>query len=234
MTASHDEAARAEDRRRAEDGADVMRVGHLVENDEGPAVGGLRQILPVWLGEGLGFESGALMDSVGAEQLVEVAGADPLNGGGDITNGFLDAALSVFGQEQPMNAALRVPKGSFDRMKSEQPDRAIPILGVVAALEAPGFAVGPGICPLWASTARALLVAPRLVETRFLQGLPRLPGNSIRCPAEEQGPPATLPLFRLTGKALMKITHAKALPHLAGRFHFWAVLRSPGERCPSG
>ena len=37
VAARHDEAGRAEHRRRAQDGADVVRVGHLVEHDDGPA-----------------------------------------------------------------------------------------------------------------------------------------------------------------------------------------------------
>jgi hypothetical protein len=30
----------------------------------------------------------------------------------------------------------------------------------------------------------------------------------------------------------MKITHAKALPHLAGRFHFWAASCGPAGEVP--
>jgi hypothetical protein len=79
-------------------------------------------------------------------------------------------------------------------MQPKQPDQAI----LVAMVKPTRFAAGAAMCGVWGAAAWALPVAPRLAETRFLQGLPRLRGISISCAGQCLRLAATLPLFRLT------------------------------------
>ena len=108
MPARHDEAGRAEHRRRAQDGADVVRVGHLVEQDDGPAAAHLREVGERGLRQGLGLDQGALVHGVGAEPAVEVPGQHPLVGQLPRRQRCLQPAFGIVGEIQPEDVALRV------------------------------------------------------------------------------------------------------------------------------
>ena len=81
VAARHHETAGSEHGARAQDGADVVRVGHLIEHHERPAgIRGRRDFVQARLGQRLGLEQHALVHGVGAEQAVEVARTDALRG----------------------------------------------------------------------------------------------------------------------------------------------------------
>ena len=75
VPARHDHARRAEHRRRAQDGTDIVRVGHLVEHHDRPAGGTVGQLAQVGLRQRLGLEQRTLVHGVGAEAPVEVRGS---------------------------------------------------------------------------------------------------------------------------------------------------------------
>lgn len=66
MPARHDEAARAENRRRSQNRADVMRVGHLIENDERTSACLCGKIMPIGFGQGFDVEGRSLVHGIGA------------------------------------------------------------------------------------------------------------------------------------------------------------------------
>ena len=73
VPARHDQARGSEHGRRAQDGADVMRVGDLIEHQQGSRAGRRREFLERGLGKFLGLEHGPLVHRVGPENLVQVA-----------------------------------------------------------------------------------------------------------------------------------------------------------------
>ena len=98
VAAGHDEAGRAERRARAQDGADVVRVGDLVEHDDGPARAARDQLGQRRLRQRLGLDQGTLVHGVGPEPAVEVLGQHPLVGHAPVGQGLLQATLGVVGE----------------------------------------------------------------------------------------------------------------------------------------
>jgi hypothetical protein len=96
MATGHGEAACAENRGRPQDGADVVRIGYLVEYDQGTTIGGLSEVAPVGFGQGLRFERRSLMDGVGAEETIEIARGDSLDGRRDVAYGLTNSVFGVF------------------------------------------------------------------------------------------------------------------------------------------
>ena len=139
----HDEAAGAERRARAQDGADVVRVGHLVEHDEGPPGAALDQLGERGLRQRLGLDQRALMHGVGAQSAVEVPGRDPLVRQLPLGQGFGQAALGVVGEVELADAAVGVGQGRLDRVDAEDRDM-IGALGLVPPL-GPGRAGALGV-----------------------------------------------------------------------------------------
>ena len=113
MTARHDETGGAEHGGRAQDGADVVRIGDLIEHDERPCLGALGEFLNVGLFERLGFEHDALVHGVLAEQAVEIARGDALGCQLSRGDGFGEAVFGVLGHQQPQHLAGVVAQCGF-------------------------------------------------------------------------------------------------------------------------
>ena len=113
----HDEPGRAEHRGRAQDGADVVRVGHLVEHDQGPAGARSGQLLQVGLRQRLGLDQGALVHGIGAEPAVEVPRQHALVRQAAVRQRpRLQAALGVVGQKSLAMVRCRIGERRLDRV----------------------------------------------------------------------------------------------------------------------
>ena len=170
MTAGHDEAARTEYRGRSEDRADVMWVCHLVEHDQRTPIRSFGEVAPIGLGEGLGFQRRSLMDCIGPKQPIKVAWGDMFDRRGDLADGLAQAPFRVLGQQKTKDAASRVPQGGFDGVETEKPDRPFVLVCIGAGFGPLRPAAKGRVSVTGWKRPRALLVAPRLIGRRFLQG----------------------------------------------------------------
>ncbi len=171
----HDEAAGAEDGRRPQDRSDVVRVRHLVENDEGTSACGFGEIMPVGFGQGFHVESGALMDRIGTRSLSRSRG-ETRSIGCSILPTASRRRCSAFSVRRTRRA-LRA--GFFSAastgVEPEQPNRAVLVLRAGCG-RAPSvlFRSFGGCVRRGEMKSRPnASIAPRLVESWFLQGLPR-------------------------------------------------------------
>ncbi|CCB64931.1 protein of unknown function [Hyphomicrobium sp. MC1] len=109
------------------------------------------------------------MDGVGAKELVQVARADVFDRRFDFANGFPDPALGVFRQQQAQDATIGILEGRLDGVEAKEAYGQVFVAGTV--IGALGFAAKWRIWSARGKPTGALLVAPRLVKTWFLQGL---------------------------------------------------------------
>ena len=128
MAMRHHEAAGAEHGGRSKDCADVVRIGDLIEHDQWPAIGTARQFVPVRLGQWFRFERDALMDGVWTEEAIEVAWGHAINLGGERTDGLRQTALSIFRQQEAMNASRGVLYSGLDGMQPKEQERTVRIV----------------------------------------------------------------------------------------------------------
>ena len=105
-----------------------MRVGHLIEHDQRPAIGGARQLVPIRLRQRLGFECHALMHRVGTEKAVQVAWGHAVDFRGYGADGLDQPAFGIFRQHEAMNAPLRVLQRRFDGVQAEEYERPFGVL----------------------------------------------------------------------------------------------------------
>ena len=108
---------------RAQDGADVPRVCHLVQNQH--RAGAFQNLGEGWLGQRVGQQGDALVDRVVAQHLVQprAIGAFGLHAEG----GLEDAGESGFGflgYQQAADAAVRVGQGGGHRVHAVEPHGA--------------------------------------------------------------------------------------------------------------
>jgi hypothetical protein len=114
----HDETRSAERRGRAQGGADILRIRHLIEHEK---EGGGIDVLERERRERFGIEDDALMDRVGAEKPVEVFGASGFGlepAPGEKACEFL---RRVLGGENPHHLPPRIGERSLRRVEAEQP-----------------------------------------------------------------------------------------------------------------
>ena len=118
-----DHRRHAERRGRAQDGADVARVGDLVEHDQRP--GPFQRLLQAGRGQRIGEQRGALVGDVAAEQVVEPAALDLL---GRHRPGrrlaLRQGLLGLLGQHQAAQAAGRIGQRGGHRVQAVEPDGA--------------------------------------------------------------------------------------------------------------
>ena len=165
----NNDAAGAERRRRAQDRADIVRIGDLIEHEDGRAalshLNGAQNILEIGVFERLDFESPALVHGALRQQPLEsgtvqclhrLAAAVPLGQGIGDQRGRL--ALLPGKHDKPSPAPRRIGKRRADRVSAVQPVVAAP--GTCAPdgstiLVAHGVA---GVCvPSERATARLVL-----------------------------------------------------------------------------
>ncbi len=128
-------AARAEGGGGAQDGADVLRVGDLVQHQD-HSLGGPGDVLDI---DGLGRrgqERDALVDRPGRQLAVDLARIERLGLGAPI--GGQGAARRQQQALQPL--ALRIGQSRFHRMAAPDPFQAGLRLRLGSAVEPPGFA----------------------------------------------------------------------------------------------
>lgn len=117
----HDQASAAEYCRRAQNGADVMRVGDLIEDHErAPGDSVLQQRIERRLRQVFGFEREALMDRVGAQHLVELARGYELRRYPPRFQRSLQPAGSVLRRHQLDDAAGWIGERRFHGVETEQ------------------------------------------------------------------------------------------------------------------
>jgi hypothetical protein len=126
VTPRHDEAGGAENGGRAQDGADVVRIRHLIEHDQRTAAMGVRdEVVQLGFGQRLGFEQDALVHGVGSEQTVEIARGDAL--GRDRTGAERggEPARGVLRREEPQRHARGVVQRCLYGVHAVEADNAI-------------------------------------------------------------------------------------------------------------
>ena len=139
-----------------------------------------------------------------------------------------------------MNAPGGVLERRLDGVQAKKAKRPVPIgVGPVVPL---GFRPGRRTRAAVGKPGEALFLAPRFTEMIFWQDTSRGgcgPGSLaiqriwLWNPCASSRSLRTLQLCRLTGKALVKITRAKALPRSAGRFHLdGGARRTSGGEVP--
>ena len=131
MTRRGDDRLDRERRRRAQDRADIVRIGDLVEHQHDAF---LRQRIDIRRGQGIGLGQQALMHGVRTEPLVDQARPHDFrrHAGVDIVVG--EPPGGIFGQPQLANLALRIGQRRRHRVPAIQDDRPV----------GAGVAVAPG------------------------------------------------------------------------------------------
>ena len=108
---------------RAQDGADIARVGDLVEHDQ--RTGPFQRLLQAGRGQRIGEQRHALVGDVAAEQVVEPAAIDLL---GRHRPGrrlaLREGLLGLLGQHQVAEAAGRIGQRRGDGVQAVEPDGA--------------------------------------------------------------------------------------------------------------
>jgi hypothetical protein len=82
-----------------------MRIGDLIENDQGAPASVLRQIFPLGFRQRLGFEECALVHRFRSEQTIEIARRDAFDGWLKWTDRFNEPTLGVLGEQKTVGAA---------------------------------------------------------------------------------------------------------------------------------
>ena len=153
MAARHDKSGGPEDGSRAQDGPDVVRVGHLIEDDQRPGLGARRQGRGVWLVEGLGFEQHALVHGVLAQHAVEIARGNALGRHLTRRQRLGEAVLGVLRHQQALDIALAVAQRGFDGVD--------PVEQHAALIERAAFGARWSRRALIAATFSAVVAGPR-------------------------------------------------------------------------
>ena len=131
----------------ADDGADIVRVGHLVEHDDEL---GVRRGLQIQLGEGIGEDRDPLMHRVRPAKPVDLARVDRLREIGDADLG--EALQRIPRRQHLLDAAARV---------LQRGERAVPaiddgqgaVLAVASLRPSRRVSFGAVSCALWFSPA---------------------------------------------------------------------------------
>jgi hypothetical protein len=119
MPLRHYHAGRAEGCRGAQNRPDILRVGHLVEDDEnafGP------QIVDLDGGQGRRLEHYPLMHCLGADHPVELSWYRSLGCNASGLQGVIKTPRGIFGREQPADDALRVGECGLDGVQAVKQD----------------------------------------------------------------------------------------------------------------
>ena len=98
---------------RAHDGADIVRIGDLVERQDERA---RRQRLERRRGQRIGFEIEPLMHGVRLDETADVAGPHELRPEAQIRHGLFEPPRRVLGGEQPPQRTPRVAQRLHHRM----------------------------------------------------------------------------------------------------------------------
>ena len=122
MPVLDDDGRHAEGRRRAEDRALVVRVGHLIENGDQPLAGRLQPelVLEVQVGQGVAEQRDALMDRPLGQQLRDRVEREQLGG-----NPGREELLSPLGGQYPVDFPLRIGERRLDGMRPVEPEAAV-------------------------------------------------------------------------------------------------------------
>jgi len=106
----HDQTRCTEYSSRAQNGADVVRIGHLIEDDErsGGAAGAVNEVGETGLGQRSRFGHDALMHRIGTKNAVQILGADALGCEAPVGDRVGKAPLRILSDEQPNNLPLRI------------------------------------------------------------------------------------------------------------------------------
>ena len=118
MPLGQNETRSAERRGRAQGGADILRIRHLIEHEKQAA--GI-DVVERERGQGLGIEDDALMDRVGAEKPVEVLGACRLGGDPPLGEKGREPLRRVLGGNDPHHLPPRIGERRLCRVQAEQP-----------------------------------------------------------------------------------------------------------------
>ena len=111
-----------ERRRRAQDRADIVRIGDLVEHQH-DALG--RQRSDIRRGQGIRLGQQALMHGVRAEPLVDQARPDDFRSHAGVDMVVGEAPGGIFGEPQLANPALRIGQRRRHRVPAIQHDRPV-------------------------------------------------------------------------------------------------------------
>ncbi|MGY4489019.1 hypothetical protein ACVWWR_008210 [Bradyrhizobium sp. LM3.2] len=130
-----DDRLHGEGRSRAQDGADIVRIGDLVEHQHDAV---LLQILDVGRGQGIGLGEQALVHRVGRQQPVDLLGPDDLGRDRDCDVLVRQTPCGVLGQRQLADLPLGVGERHGDGVPAIEDDRPV---GVRITL-APGRPAG--------------------------------------------------------------------------------------------
>ena len=208
MPAGHHQPRSAEDGRRAQDGADVVRIRHLVENDQRPGFGALGQRGNVGLIQRLGFQQHALMHRVLAQHAIELARRHALGGRLTRADGLGEAVLGVLRHQQPQHLAGVVAQGGFDRVDAVQLHAALIEWAALGALR-PRLPSAPAAVP------------PAIAASRRLRAAVSIRGGWFHgiFGSKQGAHPAAFP-FDIQGAGADKAS--ALLPLCAGRFHLEA------------
>ena len=109
-------------RRRAQDRADIVRIGDLVEHQHDAFLG---QRIDIGRGQGLGLRQQPLVHGVGAEPLVDRVRADDFGGDAGVDILVRQALGGVFGQEQLSDLPFRVGQGGRNRVPAIKNHRPV-------------------------------------------------------------------------------------------------------------
>jgi hypothetical protein len=113
----HDEARSAERGSRAQGGADILRIRHLIEHEK--QARGI-DVFERERGKRLGLEDDALMDGIGAEKAVEVFGARGLRRKPSPGEKGRELLRRVLGGDDAKHCPPRIGERSFRRVETEQ------------------------------------------------------------------------------------------------------------------
>ena len=162
MALGHDDAGSSKNCARTKHGADVMRVGYLIHQNNRP-VGRDRCFCNIGQfdrQERCGFDNNALMHGVHANQPVKIAWRCAIDRVGSNGNGLSKLALGVFCRPDGLNAASRMPESKLDCVQAVY----ILIGGLLASARrggsiAPVFMLVSRTPVFWASFPRVLGIA---------------------------------------------------------------------------
>ena len=113
-------------RRGAQDGPNVVRIGHLVEHDDGPAGSDLGQVLQRRLRQRCDLDQGSLMHRVGAQPALKVFWQHALMRQVPNCKGLLQAVLGVVSQIKLGDRAARIEECRLHRMDPK--DQAVALV----------------------------------------------------------------------------------------------------------